>query len=572
MPSSGQSAAIVEALACGQSGCDCQRAARRGQGRTHCPVHNDLTASLNVEPKGDNVVWHCHAGCDQRLVLKALVDLNLLAPREDRNGHGHNQVPSIVATYPYRDEQGQVLHETVRFFPKSFRQRRPDGHGGWIWSLQGITRVVLYRLPELLAADPASPVFVVEGEKDVDRLTAAGLVATTSPMGAGKWRPEYSDALRDRNVVVLPDNDPAGRQHAVTVANSLHATAREVRIVTLPELPEKGDVSDWLDAGHSAAELLDLVELLKAPEPERPPRRFRFLTAEELKARPDPEWLVEGVLQRDTLALIVGAQESFKSFLALSLGMAIATGRGWHGHVTCPGVVAFISAEGGSGIGLRIEAWETVHGAKADQAYFLVDQAPQLLDRHVAGDVDELLLSLKDLPSRPALIVIDTLARSMVGGDENSAEDMGLLIAAAERIRQATAATVVLVHHYNKQGGARGSTALLGAVHTIVECSRETNSPHLLVRCGKQKDSDHFPPMLFDARVVELGLNPDTGRLRSSLVLEPRVSQVLQATQGPQPLMPTSQQALTAFVRPRSRGSHLRPVEGRGEYSGEIDL
>jgi hypothetical protein len=124
--------------------------------------------------------------------------------------------------------------------------------------------------------------------------------------------------------------------------------------------------------------------------------------------------------------------------------------------VTCPGVVAFISAEGGSGIGLRIEAWETVHGAKADQAYFLVDQAPQLLDRHVAGDVDELLLSLTDLPLRPALIVIDTLARSMVGGDENSAEDMGLLIAAAERIRQATRATVVLVHHYNKQGGARG--------------------------------------------------------------------------------------------------------------------
>ena len=231
----------------------------------------------------------------------------------------------------------------------------------------------------------------------------------------------------------------------------------------------------------------------------------------------------------------------------LSLGLSVATGTGWHGHVTCPGVVAYVSAEGGSGIGLRIEAGKLLTAPEPDQAYFLVDQAPQLLDRHVAGDVDELLLSLKDLPPRPALIVIDTLARSMVGGDENSAEDMGLLIAAAQRIRQATSATVALVHHYNKQGGARGSTALLGAVHTFVECGRETNSPHLLVRCGKQKDMNHFPPMLFDARVVELGLNPDTGRLRSSLVLEPRVSQVLQATQGPQPLMPTSLQALSAL-------------------------
>jgi hypothetical protein len=536
-------AAIVIALACGRPRCDCQRAAKRGYGRTHCPVHNDPTPSLNIEMKGGEVVWHCHGGCEQKAVLAALLERKLLEPRQLQVGR--NEIPTTVATYDYRDEHGELLHQTVRFTPKGFRQRRPDPHGGWIWNLQS-TRTVLYRLPELLAADPGQCVHLVEGEKDVDRLTAAGLVTTTSPMGAGKWRHQYAESLRDRDVVVLPDNDQAGREHASAIASSLHGIARSVRIVYLPGLPEKGDVSDWLDQGHSIQELEGLVE--HAPEPERPPRRFRLLTAAELKNRPDPEWVVEDVLQRDTLALIVGAQASFKSFLALSLGMAVATGRGWHGHVSCPGVVAYVSAEGGSGIALRVEAWETVNGARDGRIYFVADQAPQLLDRHIPGDVDELLLSLADLPDRPALIVIDTLARSMVGGDENSAEDMGLLIAAAERIRQATGATVILVHHVNKQGGARGSTALLGAVHTILECSREKNSPHLLVQCGKQKDADNFAPLLFSAHVVELGQNPDTGRLRSSLVLEPTVSKVLQAIQGQPSLAPTSLQALSALV------------------------
>jgi hypothetical protein len=542
-PGADAAGAIVLALACGQPRCDCRRAAQRGHGRTHCPVHNDPTPSLNIETKGEEVVWHCHGGCEQKAVLAALLDRKLIEPRHQQVGR--NEIPTTVATYDYRDERGELLHQTVRFAPKGFRQRRPDPHGGWIWNLQG-TRTVLYRLPELLAADADQQVYLVEGEKDVDRLTAAGLVATTSPMGAGKWRQEYTDFLHDRDVVVLPDNDQAGREHASTIASSLHGTARSVRIVQLPGLPEKGDISDWLDQGHSAQELEDLVE--QAPEPERSPRRFRFLTASELKNRPDPEWILEDVLQRDTLALIVGAQETFKSFLALGLGMAVATGRAWHGHVASPGVVAYISAEGGSGIALRVEAWETVNGTRDGQVYFLTDQAPQLLDRRVSGDVEELLLSLADLPEKPALIVIDTLARSMVGGDENSAEDMGLLIAAAERIRQATGATVILVHHVNKQGGARGSTALLGAVHTILECSREQNSKHLLVRCGKQKDADHFAPMLFESRVVELGLNPNTDRQRSSLVLEPQIRPVLQATQGGPPLTPTSLQTLSALV------------------------
>jgi putative DNA primase/helicase len=246
-------------------------------------------------------------------------------------------------------------------------------------------------------------------------------------------------------------------------------------------------------------------------------RRFRFLTAAELKYRPDPEFIIERVLQKNTLALIVGAQESYKSFLGLDMAMSVSDGDDWQGQPAQRGTVAYISAEGGSGIKLRIEAWETDHDQNVEHCYFLADQAPQFLDRGRGGDVEELLLALSDLPSRPSLIFVDTLARTMVGGDENSAQDMGLFIASAEQIRQATGATVVMIHHNNKEGAARGSTALLGAVHTIIECSRERNSEHVIVRCGKQKDTDHFDSMALTSSVVQLD-----GENRSSLVLRVR--------------------------------------------------
>jgi hypothetical protein len=165
-----------------------------------------------------------------------------------------------VATYDYRDEAGNLLYQTVRYDPKDFRQRRPDGAGGWLWNLDGVQRV-LYRLPELCQADPTDWVFVCEGEKDADRLAALGLTATTNPMGAGQWREEYAETLHGRRVGLLPDHDEPGRKHAEQVAASLtrHGAA-EVKVLNLPGVPDKGDVSDWLADGHTAAELLDLAE------------------------------------------------------------------------------------------------------------------------------------------------------------------------------------------------------------------------------------------------------------------------------------------------------------------------
>jgi hypothetical protein len=166
----------------------------------------------------------------------------------------------IATIYDYTDESGKLLFQTVRYEPKGFRQRRPDGRGGWIWNLKGVRRV-LYRLPELTRR-ASEPIFLCEGEKDAHTLEALGLLATTNPMGAGNWRAEYSQQIRGRPVVCLPDNDPPtdengklhykGQKHMAAVAADLIRVGCETRII---ELPEGKDVSDWVASGGTPEQL-----------------------------------------------------------------------------------------------------------------------------------------------------------------------------------------------------------------------------------------------------------------------------------------------------------------------------
>jgi hypothetical protein len=166
--------------------------------------------------------------------------------------------PRIVATYDYRDEHGELLSQVCRLQPKDFRQRRPNGNGGWTWKVKGV-RQVPYRRPELLASSPDATTFVAEGEKDADKLATLGLVSTCNAGGAGKWRREFAAFFRDRDVVVLPDNDDAGMVHARMVAANLAPVAKSVRIVEMPDLLPKGDVSDWLAAGGTREQFERLV-------------------------------------------------------------------------------------------------------------------------------------------------------------------------------------------------------------------------------------------------------------------------------------------------------------------------
>lgn len=170
----------------------------------------------------------------------------------------HGSPNEIECIYPYCDATGKTIFEVVRLKnPKGFRQRQPGQTK--CWSVKGI-EPVLYRLTQIIAADPLTPVWIVEGEKDVDSLTDLGLVATTNPCGAGKWKPAYSDVLKGRIVRIIPDNDDKGRQHARQVTQSLQGKAVSVKTVNLPDLPAGGDVSDWLASGGTAQKLEWLAE------------------------------------------------------------------------------------------------------------------------------------------------------------------------------------------------------------------------------------------------------------------------------------------------------------------------
>jgi putative DNA primase/helicase len=229
--------------------------------RCRCPAHDDHDPSLAITERDGKLLVVCRAGCEQEAVIASLRQRDLWPkPVNERS--------QIVATYAYRDEHGALRYQVVRLFPKKFYQRRPNGSASsFINNMNGITPLP-YRLPELLV-DPYATIFIPEGEKDCDNLGELGLVATCNHGGAGKWRSEISRWLAGRHVVLLPDNDEPGRAHAYDVAHKLAGIAASVRVLELPGLPPKGDVSNWIAAGGTQS---DLEAVVDATEPFRPKR------------------------------------------------------------------------------------------------------------------------------------------------------------------------------------------------------------------------------------------------------------------------------------------------------------
>jgi putative DNA primase/helicase len=212
-----------------------------------CPAHDDREPSLSLRDADDKVLVRCHAGCEQRAVIAALIARDL-RPRQESH-------PSrrIVAEYNYADETGELLYQVVRTEPKGFFQRRPNGYGGWI--NRKSPRQILYRLGEVLEAPI---VFVCEGEKDVETLREHGFVATTNAGRAqAPWLPAYTEVLRGREVILLPDRDRPGRERIARIARALF---RKVARLTIVELERAKDVTEWFQSGHSECELIARLE------------------------------------------------------------------------------------------------------------------------------------------------------------------------------------------------------------------------------------------------------------------------------------------------------------------------
>ena len=447
-----------------------------------CPFHADKVPSLSFNL--ERGVWTCFAGCgdggliDFEQKLHGGTRDDARARVEEIMGADHlfeSQRTKPVAIYQYRDAQGRVVFEKLRYEPKRFVQRRPDGKGGFEYKLGNIQKP-LYRLPELITANVA---LICEGEKDADRVASLKLgdrdpdtrvAATTNFDGAGKWREDYGIYFAGKRVVILPDNDDAGRQHAEIVARNVSRYAAGVRIVELPGLPEKGDVSDFLEK-HTADDLIAEIKRAPAWKPIQQTHRrvvegTRFVTSSPAEV----DWALEGVIERGSNGVIVGEPKAGKSLAIVDLMIAIATGTPWLGfavprRMKCalisredyPGMTArrIGSLFRGSERRIDFEGWTWINTRAQTPSFLLEDEV----------EVSAMIQELKD--EQIEFCCLDVFRRLHMA-DENDNTEMSKILATLTKIQQEVGCALALVHHANRDiGGSifrrvRGASAIHG--------------------------------------------------------------------------------------------------------------
>lgn len=297
-----------------------------GSWMARCPAHEDSKPSLHIARGTTHpVVLTCHAGCERAVILEklGLTWDGLCAPAEDQPGRGEwTPHGDAIAVYDYTDEAGKLLFQVCRTADKQFPQRVPDPRrkSGWRWRL-GDTRRVPYRLPKIIEAiKDGEFIYVAEGEKDVHALENAGVVATCNPGGAGSWRQEYAEVLREAVVRIVADKDERGQEHARQVAASLDGIAGAVEIIEAAG--ECKDAAEHFAAGHS----LQDFEVTREADPEAAadlaPDLYEFIAIVD----PPDEWVIPGLLERSDRLIWTGFEGLGKSVMTRQLAICAAAG------------------------------------------------------------------------------------------------------------------------------------------------------------------------------------------------------------------------------------------------------
>jgi len=420
-----------------------------------CPAHDDRKNSLSIG-LGENgkILLHCHAGCSTESILRAAgLKTSDLFPNKAK------PEKLIEAVYPYKDEKGNLLYEVIRYYPKDFRQRRPDGKGGYIYNLQGVTPV-LYRLPEVLEAVRSNkPVLIVEGEKDVDNLFKLGFTATTNSGGAGKWRDSFSDALKEAHVVIIPDADEPGRKHAEQVAESLKTRAKSIKILHLPDLQEKQDVTDFLRK-HGKEKGKELLTKLIAETPEWWIKEEKplFICMGSIEVQ-EVKFLWKPYIPLGKITLLQGDPGSGKTFIAANIAAAVSTGKPLpYGDIENPvqGNVIYQTAEDGIADTLKPRLIQA--GADCSKIFTITEETTNLTltDERLEEAIKQL---------KPRLLIIDPL-QAYIGAetDLHRANEVRPKLAHIARLAETYEMAVILVMHLNKNGSTKGIYRGLGSI------------------------------------------------------------------------------------------------------------
>ncbi len=448
----------------------------RGEGyRAKCPAHNgESLDSLSIANFDGEAALHCFSGCTYKEVADAL-DGGLSSsqvqtvptppPAYENTTPTKPKKPStITAVYRYDDEEGVTLFEKIRLEPKSFRVRIPSGNGNYEYKLNG-TRRILYNLQEVIAHDT---VFIVEGEKDADRLISLGLVATCNFDGAStgkakpKWMADYNPFFKNKDVYIIPDNDEAGDAHATHIKHQLSDIAASAKIIELPNLKKAGDVSDWLDDGNTIDDLMGLVyyvptqyDLKDVP---------KIISGQELidKEFAPIEFLVDGLIARGMLNLIGGRPKSGKSWFMLQMAMCIDSGLPFLDRPTKRCRILYLALEDGE---RRINQRMKTLNWKPENVDFMFTIEPLSTGEAYPG-----MEQLRKLVPYYDIIFIDTLIATLNGStNENDNVQMGNVLNGLAALAHESNTCIGLVHHTGKSkkddpfDSFRGASAIRGA-------------------------------------------------------------------------------------------------------------
>lgn len=427
-----------------------------GSYMARCPAHDDGTASLSVsEGKDQPVLLNCHAGCQPEDILAklGLTWETLCSPREEDRAARGEWTPhgEAIAVYDYTDENGTLLYQVLRTADKQFPQRVPDRarKSGWRWSLGG-TRRVLYRLPKIIeAVADGEHIWVCEGEKDVHALEAAGVTATCNPGGAGKWRPEYAEFLRDAVVFIVADKDKPGQSHARQVAASLDGIAAGVEIREAADGHK--DAAAHLAAGLS---LNDFETTLEAGEAaaDLAPDLYEFLAIED----PVNDWVIPGLLERGDRLIWTGFEGLGKSVVVRQLAICAAAGiHPFDNHPIEPRRVLFIDCENPDRKSRRhfrnLERIARANGFPVPQGTFRIIQRPEGVD--LTREEDAAWLLERVTAHKPDLLAIGPFYR-LHAADANEEQAARTVVAALDAARlKADCALITEAHAGHGQGG-----------------------------------------------------------------------------------------------------------------------
>jgi hypothetical protein len=506
-------------------------------GPGHSPHDRSLSITIDVAAP-DGFLVHSFAG-DDPIMCRDYVRQQIGDDKWEPKPKASKRL--IVAEYNYEDETGQMLFQAVRMQPKDFRQRRADGNGGWVWNLKGV-RLVPYRLSELMEAIALERrVYIVEGEKDVEALRKLGLTATCNPTGAGKWRTEYAQYFQDADVAILPDNDIPGISHAGQIAKALKGIAASICICMLPGLADKGDVSDWIAAGGTAAKLEQLVTETANTPPDEPhvdnlkdakklngskPHfdwRSGTIPANELSKLeiPDVVWTIPQIMP-EGVSILAAKPKVGKSWMTLAWCIAIASRRkdrdfifdeDYKGIRPKHGSVLYLALEDNR---RRMKSRLAKVCVESPEHLHINTEWPRCSQGGIEA-IEEWIIDRTEAHKRgecppPAFVAIDTLAKfrppAKRVGDAYSQDYEA--IEPLKKIADKYAISILIIHHQRKMesddpfDSVSGTLGITGAADTIMIIARKDGGVVFMERGRDVEDEE-----------IAIQFNRETGKWKA---------------------------------------------------------